>query len=583
MSPRSARPVRFREREEVLDFLLEVSALTAETLDLEQLLANVAEVVRRVIPHELFAILLYSERKQGLQIRYARGHRREVVENLVIRLGEGITGVAAETRQAVVVGDVRDDRRYLQALDAVRSEMAVPMVARQKLVGVLDLESTTPHAFTPQDRALLQLIATRVGGAIDNARLYRRVDRQNRIQRTLVLLAQEFSSILDLNVLLDKIAKSVRTLINYDAFLVLLVDHEKGVLRERFSQRYDRRIPLETLPLDQGLTGAAARTGKPVLAKDTSADPRYLEAYAGIQSEVAIPLIVKDRVIGVMDLESEHVNAFNEDHVRTLSLIAPQIAIAIENARLYEELAAREREIEKDLEAAQKLQSVMLPAEPPEIDGLDIGVLLKPARLVSGDLYDFFEFDRETAMLAFGDSSGKGAAAALYGALFSGLLRSLAPRRRSPAQLLRTLNDNLMERQVPAQYVTLLVMLWQAKERAFTIASAGSTPPLVCRQGAVLRVEASGVPVGLLENVDYEETRFEAQPGDVLLLFSDGVSDQQNAAGDDYGHTRLPQILPSLCELPAPTLARRILEDVEAFRGGAPVHDDQTIVVLKVE
>lgn len=574
--------VRFRERAELLDFLLEVAAITSETLHLEQLLDNVAAVVRQVIPHELFAILLYSERRKGLRIRYARGHRKEVVSNLIIPLGEGITGAAAASGQPVLVGDVHGDQRYLNALDAVRSELAVPMVLHGKLVGVIDLQSTARDAFTPQDRALLQLIASRVGAAIENARLYRRVERQNRTQRTLALLGQEFSSILELDALLDRIAKSVKKLINYDAFMVLLLDEREGVLRSRFSLRYDERAQAPSLSLDQGITGAAATTRRTVLVGDICNDSRYVESHPGIRSEIAVPLIVQDRVIGVMDLESERVNSFTEDHARTLSLIAPQIAISIENARLYEEIAQRERAIQQDLEAAQQLQAIIMPSEPPRIEGLDVGVVLRPARLVSGDLYDFFEYDDEHAMLAFGDSSGKGAAAALYGALFSGLLRSLAPRRRSPSLLLKSLNDTLMQRQVPARYVTLLVMLWQAAERRFIIANAGSTTPLVCRRGEILTPQAAGVPIGLLERVDYEETTFDAQSGDLLLLYSDGISDQVDEAGQEYGRKRLPELLTSLCDLSAQQIANRILEDCRAFRGALPVHDDQTLVVLRV-
>jgi sigma-B regulation protein RsbU (phosphoserine phosphatase) len=551
MLPPRSTTVRFRERAELLDFLLEVASLTSETLDLERLLESVASIVQQVIPHDLFAILLYTERLKGLRIRYARGHRDEVVANLVVPLGEGITGVAAQTRQPQLVADVHADQRYLNALDAVRSELAVPMVARQRLVGVIDLQSVQPGAFSAQDRALLQLIASRVGAAIDNARLYRRVERQSRIQRTLSLLSQEFSSILKQEKLLDKIARSVRTLIPYDAFMILRVDEEAGMLRNVFSARYDKREQAEAMALGKGITGAAAELRQPVLVRDTQADPRYIEWHPGIRSELAVPLIVKDRVIGVMDLESERVGSFNDGHVQVLSLIAPQIAISLENARLYEELAARENAIQKDLAAASKLQKILMPSEAPPVRGITIGIQWRPARLVSGDLFDFFEFDDDHMMLAFGDSSGKGAAAALYGALFSGLLRSAAPRRRSPASLLRHLNETLMERQVPARYVTLLVMLWQSRERQFTIANAGGTPPLVCRNGRTFSPEVSGVPVGLLENIEYEETVLEAEPGDVIVLYSDGLQDQQSPEGEEYGLARLPWLLANVAHLPA--------------------------------
>jgi phosphoserine phosphatase RsbU/P len=582
-TPRRTR-VRFRERAELLDFLLEVSGVTSETLDLDRILENVADIVRNVIPHDLFAILLFSERRNLLRIRYSRGHRDEIAGSLTIRPGEGITGTAAQTRQPVLVDDVSTDQRYLNAMDAVRSELAVPMMSRAKLVGVLDLQSTTVSAFSAQDRALLQLIAARIAAAIENARLYRRVERQNRTQRTLALLAQEFSSILDPDKLLDKIAKSIRTLINYDAFMVLLIDEQHGVLRSRFSLRFDERTQLASLPLGKGITGAAAQSRQPVLARDAMADPRYIESHAGIRSEVAVPLIVKDRVIGVMDLESDRVNYFTEEHVRTLSQIAPQIAISIENARLYEEIAQREKKMDEDLQAARQLQSVILPSQPPDARGLEVAFGMRAARTISGDLYDFTEYEDGDVMFAFGDSSGKGAAAALYGALFSGLLRSLAPRRRSPAMLLKSLNETLMERAVETRYVTLLAMLWQPRIRTFTIANAGATTPLVCRGQKILNPTVAGFPVGLLEDgVEYDEKLFPAEPGDLIILYSDGVQDQLNSKNEEYGKLRLPELLPQLIALPAKQVVDRIFADLQEFRGPVAVLDDETLLVLKVD
>src|SRR4051812_6543686 len=218
--------VRFKERSELLDFLLEVSAATTLTLDLDQLMANVAEIIQKVLPYDLFAILLYSERRREMRIRYGVGHREDVVRNLVVTLGEGITGAAAELREPLLVGDVRNEPRYLNTVDAVRTELAVPMTARGKLVGVIDLQSTRVNAWSEYDRALMRLLAARVSILIDNARLYRRVERQNRTLKTLGHISREFSSILDLSELLSKIASTIRELISYDAFSILSVDHE---------------------------------------------------------------------------------------------------------------------------------------------------------------------------------------------------------------------------------------------------------------------------------------------------------------------------------------------------------------------
>ncbi len=576
----SSKAVRFRERSELLDFLLEVSTVTSQTLDLDELLANVSEIVKRVIPGELLAILLYSEKRRELRIRYARGHREEV-QNWSIPLGQGITGAAALTREAVLVPDVRSDPRYLNAVEAVRTELAVPMIARRKLVGVIDMQSTRPNAYTEQDRALLRLIAARVAISIDNARLYWRVERQNRTLKALASISQEFSSILDVSELLNKIASTVRGLINYDAFNILLVDGERKVLRHRFSMRYDERVDLDNIPLGKGITGAAVEQRAPVRVQDTNQDPRYIASHPGIRSEVAIPLMTLDRVSGVMDLESERVGFFTDDHVRMLMLLAPQIASSVENARLYEEVAIRERRMEEDLRAARELQSVMLPTGDPGLAGLEVAAGLRPARGISGDIYDFFEAQDHRAVLAFGDVSGKGAAAALYGALVSGLLRTLAPRRTDPRQLMRALNEALIERKVEARYVTLLLMLWNPAIRQFVMANAGSNPPLVCRNHEILKPKVEGVPLGLLDEREYEEVVFQAHKGDTLVLYSDGVTDHLSPDGHDYGRRRLSEVVRRMCDAPAEAMVAEILADLDKFN--TTPFDDQTVLVLKVK
>ena len=572
----------FRERAELLDFLLEVARVTSETLDLDKLLENVAAIVKTVVSYDLFAILLYNDPAQGLRIRYSIGHRDEVVRSLVIPLNEGVTGTAAASRMPVLVEDVRTDPRYLNALDAVRSELAVPMTARGKLVGVIDLQSTRLKAYSDPDRALMRLIAARVAVSIDNARLYRRVDRQNRTLRTLSHLSQEFSSILDLDELLGKIAATIRALINYDAFSIFLVDAERSVLRHRFSVRYDQRVNLDNIPLGKGITGAAAESRETVRVLDTTQDPRYIASHPEIRSEMAVPLIVQDRVVGVLDVESERMAYFTEDHQRTLSLLAPQIASSVENARLYEILAQREQRMEQDLTAARKLQHVLQPREAPDLRGLEIALRARPAREISGDVYDFFDHGDDYAVIVFGDVSGKGAAAALYGALISGLLRILAPRRRSPAVLMQSLNESLLERKVDAQYATLLVAVWEPRSRLLTLCNAGAEPPMIYRNGEVIKPKAEGVPIGLLEDRHYEEIEFQTEPGDTVLFYSDGVEDQLNPNEDDYSRARILRLLKKHGHESPKTIANAIFSELDAFRDGAAITDDQSVVVLKV-
>ncbi len=576
-----SRKAEFRERAELLDFLLEVSTVTSETLDLDRLLGNVAEIIKDVIPYELFAILLFNDKTRTLRMRYSIGHRDEVAKSLAIRLGEGITGSAAASRQPILVEDVRKEPRYLNALDAVRAELAVPMMVRGKLVGIIDLQATHLNAFSEQDQALLVLIANRVGIAIDNARLYRRVERQNRTLRVLAHVSQEFSSILDIDELLTKIALTIRALINFDAFSIFLVDDERKVLNCRFSQRYDQKTTVNNIPLGEGVTGAAFESRQVVRVADVTREPRYIVSHSDVLSEVAVPLAVRDRVVGVMDLESVRLGFFTDDHVRALSLLAPQIATSVENARLYEELATREGRMEQDLRAAYKLQSVLAPRTISDVVGLQVAIKSRPAREISGDLYDFFEHADEYTLIAFGDVSGKGAAAALYGALISGLLRTLAPRREAPAQLMKHLNEALLERRVDAQYATLSLISWDSRTLKFTVTSAGTLPPLICRRGTISEVRAEGVPIGLLDDQDYDEVRFDAEHGDLVLFYSDGVEDQLSD-NDEYGRGRVEKLLGEYQDKTPQYIVNAIFEDIDRFRGATSLTDDQTVIALRV-
>jgi phosphoserine phosphatase RsbU/P len=584
MASSSRSAARLRERTELLDFFLEIAAATAETLDLDRLLASVAGMVIKVIPCELFAILLYSERRRRLRIHYSIGHRDELVTKLEIPLGEGITGSAALSREPILVGDVRNDPRYLNAMDAVRTELAVPMLARGgKLVGVIDIESTRPNAYGDYERSTLQLIASRVAAAIDNARLYRRVERQNRTLRTLTRLSQEFSSILDLDTLLTKIAGAIRTLVLYDSFNIYLLDEPSGVLRHRFSSRYDDRSSVDNIPLGKGITGAAALSREVIRVDDTLADPRYIPSHPDIRSEVAVPLVVRDHIVGMLDLESERIGHFTEDHVRTLSVLAPQIAISVENARLYQELADRKERMENDLRAARELQYILLPRRAPEIAGLEIAIGVRPAHEISGDLYDFLPQGRDHTLIAMGDVSGKGAAAALYAALVSGLLRSLAPARLEPSNVMRSLNEALLQRKADGRFVTLLAIRWEERKKKLRMANAGGMAPLICRGGEIHKPKVEGVPLGLLEDREYDELTFQAMSGDLVVLYSDGIEDQLGRAEEHYGRGRLARLLESHWQQSPRAIVDAVFADLDKFAEGAATYDDQTLIAMKVK
>jgi sigma-B regulation protein RsbU (phosphoserine phosphatase) len=199
----------------VESFLLEVADAVNTTLDLEKLLLRVAEIVRRILDYEIFAILLLNDRTQELRIRFAIGHSQHVIDSCRIKLGEGVTGQAAKSREAILVGDVAVAENYIAGVAGVRSELAVPLISKNKVIGVIDVEAPKPDYFTEEDKRILTLLASRIATSIENARLYTRTSRQARSLAVLNEIARDLTSILNLDDLLKRVGEQLKRLTDY--------------------------------------------------------------------------------------------------------------------------------------------------------------------------------------------------------------------------------------------------------------------------------------------------------------------------------------------------------------------------------
>jgi phosphoserine phosphatase RsbU/P len=564
--------------------LLEVADVVNTTLDLDTTLRRVAELVRKVIDYEIFGILLLNEKTQELHFRFSVGYSREVAERFRTKLGEGLTGVAAERREAVLVGDVSRDPRYIPVLPHVRSELAVPLIIKNRVIGVIDIESTQTDHFTEEHKRLLTLIGSRMAVGIENARLYTRITRQARTLLLLNEIARELTSILNLDELLKRIGELLSRLIDFQIFSILLVDEAGKNLQHRFSLRFQEHIQQKPdLPVGKGVVGYAVEHKQAVLVRDVKKDSRYVESNPETRSELAVPLIYQDKVIGVLDLEHTRKGFFTEDHQRTITTLAAQIAIAIENARLYEQIARQERRLELDLAMARELQFRLLPQSHPQLANVEIAAKFSPARVIGGDLYDFLTYSQTRIALVIGDVSGKGAPAAIYAALVSGILRTHAPVEPAPAEMLAMVNYSLAERRIDGQFVALIYAVWDDERRTLQVANSGLPRPIYCHNGKSENIEATGLPLGLFDEAEYEEFTRQAVPGDVFVFVSDGILDATNKAGELFGRTRLEKVIAECCANSAQSIVKCIFRAAAEHASGVETFDDQTVVAIKVK
>lgn len=567
-------------------FLLEVADAVNTTLDLETLMRRVAELVKRLINYDVFAILLLNEKRQELRIRFQVGHSPEVAERIRVKVGSGITGMAAQRGEAVLVNDVLQDPEYISSGATILSELAVPLIVKGHTIGVIDVEASESNFFSEEHRSVLMLIASRVAIGVENARLYTRVARQAKQLVLLNEISRELTSILNLDQLFERIGDLLLKLIDYQMFSILLLNAKHTKLQHRFSLRFKESVQLKhDIPLGRGLVGYAVEQNKTVLVLDVTCDDRYIPLNPETMSELCVPLVYKDEVIGVLDLEHTRLGFFTEEHARVVKTLAAQVAISIENARLYEKIERQELRLEKDLLLARELQYRLLPQKVPLMNKAEVAARSVPARTIGGDLYDYVSYaGTGLTALAIGDVSGKGAPAAIYEALVSGILQSHAAEEPGAAEMLTAINLSLAERPIAAQFVSIIYALWNENDMTLRIANSGLPHPYRCsKNGKAQRVEISGLPLGLFPTAEYDEVTFRARPGDVFLFFSDGIPDAQNDAREVFGMKRLARTLESHCKDSASEIVDAVFAEVNTFVGNVEAFDDQTVAVLKIK
>jgi sigma-B regulation protein RsbU (phosphoserine phosphatase) len=396
-------------------------------------------------------------------------------------------------------------------------------------------------------------------------------------------VSRETASILDVEELLRRAADQIKRVIDYQILSILLYDEEQKIFRHRVDVKHGQHVQGKLrVGAAEGIVGAAALLKEPVLVPDVTTDSRYLMVNPETRSELAIPMIHKGKVIGVLDVESPQLNYFTQDHVQTLSILAANLAVSLENARLYEQVARDEARLERDLQAAKRIQGALLQSVPTEDFELDMAARYLSARALGGDLYEFLRYGPQQLGIALGDVSGKGTAAALYGAVAIGIMRSLAPQKLQPAELLKQMNQIVGERRIEGRFMTICFATWQKGRKKLRVANAGQSQPLLYKDGRCGKVELTGFPLGIFEDVSYDEWSVTLAAGDILVFHSDGIAETSNAEGQFFGTERLRKLIEDNHELSSAELSDRVFREVDLFSQDAPLADDRTLVVLKV-
>lgn len=583
-TPTPAGPTAGQAGEWMAD-IVEASHQLNASLELE----DVAEAVLRLAREKTGAggasLAVHDTARRIVRYIGALG-RVDLASDLALPEGRGVAGWVVENDRTLVIEDAPSDPRLREDVYArmgapIMNLAAVPLRARGVVGGAVEVVNRA-GGFTADATGLLEALAEPMGLALENARLYRRMLKEKLENEMVLPIMMRLNSALALEDVLELIVDSLAQIVPYAAAGIYLVAEEGEQLQWLKIRGYpEEETEAVRLKLGVGLVGWVAKSGTGVIVPDVSKDPRYVRARATTRSEMVAPLVSRERVIGAFNLESDRLAAFTEDDLERLSTFAAHAVAAIEKARLTEEFVEKRR-LEEALAIARRIQETFLPRRAPNVPGFDLWGVNVPSEEVGGDYFDFIEIAPGHLGLAIADVSGKGIPAALIMAAFRASLRAEIRNHYAIRTVLSKVNRLLNESVSPSQFVTAVYGVLDAANRRLTYSNAGHNPPLLRRRNGSYRLlDTGGLLLGPFPETTYSEKQVTLESGDLLVLYTDGVTEAYRDEVGEFGLERLQQVLEASAGSSAREICESIVDVVSAFRATERVRDDLTVLVVR--
>lgn len=521
-----------------------------------------------------------------------RGGRRLVANDFTdeaapvehrLAAGEGLAGWVVANGRSVRLADGEAPPPGVRGgTGAFRTALVMPLLRRGEPFGAIECLDKRAGEFTDADFDRLEVAAESVSFALDYALLFQETERRALEKEVLLDVARALSAPFDLDEVIEAIFTSLREVVAYDAGAIYLVNRDTRRLELVSETGYpEGSEEAFGLQVGQGIVGWVAKTGEPVIVPEVTADRRYVAARAGTRSELAAPMVVGGDVIGVFNLESDALDAYHEGHLELLSAFAAQAAVAVQRARSARDLLERRR-LERELAIARDIQQSFLPSGAPQVPGFDLAGTSIPHEQVGGDYYDFIPISDTRLGLAIADVSGKGIPAALIMAGFRMSLLAEIRNEFAIRAVMRKVSLLLHESTERDRFVTAFYGVLDWKNGVVIFSNGGHNPPmLVRRDGSCEKLVEGGLALGVLPDARYEERPVALRDGDVLVLYTDGVSEAENTRGEQFGEQRLQDLVRRHAHVPAAEILERIVGAVREWTTGKGTTDDVTLIVVR--
>jgi sigma-B regulation protein RsbU (phosphoserine phosphatase) len=566
--------------------LLEAARVFNATLEYEEITQLILKMVLSAVDCEAALVFRVDHDRTDMKIRFMNASDFEM--NIFhLELGQGVVGWVARYKEPVVINNAANDPRVDAEIVTksgvdIKSVITVPLIGKGQMIGVIEAINHVDGSFTDGDLDILVGLSNQMAVAIDNANLYRQLKQEMLKKDLLYELGKKLSGSLSLDEVLNEIVQSLKRVVDFDAGGVFVIDSDKGEIDSLYVVGYGPTLEADLhLKMGQGLVGFVAAHGEPMVVSDVSQDDRYINSRDETKSEILVPITLEDRVIGVFNLESNRLNAYDKHDQLLLMTFASQAAISIERARLHRQILAGKR-IEEQLNIARQIQFSFLPASTPTIPGYDVVGRNIPSEQVGGDYYDFIRIVDSQTGIAIGDVSGKGIPASLIMASFRASLIAEIRNNYAIRAICQKVNNLLYESITGGNFVTAVYGVLDSKNHIFTFCNCGhNLPVFIRRNGEVQYLKEGGQVLGVTAGAIYEERPIFLDKGDLVMFYTDGVTEVFNADSQEFGLARLVELLKESRGKPSAEIQDIVYLEAKAFASTDHIFDDFTTIVLK--
>jgi phosphoserine phosphatase RsbU/P len=410
--------------------------------------------------------------------------------------------------------------------------------------------------------------------------------------RLLLDISQKISSTLDLEQVLNVLIEAVKSVVDYDAAGIFVLNSSvpaanprpfanviAGIALHGFPNRPTHSDPM--LKSGKGIVGYVIRTGESAVVADVHEDPRYIAGRNGTRSEIAVPIVIGDQVIGAVNLESNRLAAFAEADAEVLRFISNAAALSIEKAILHRQLLEK-KWLERQLETARQIQTGLLPRGAPKLAGYDIDAVNVPNFEIGGDYFDYLDLSESRMGIAIADVSGKGVPAALVMATFRAALRTQVQHEEQLPRIMEAVNRLLTESTGPTSFVTAVYGVLDPSSGDFSYVNCGHNPPLLLHaDGGGERLDGSGLVLGVLPGTSFGTLHVQLKPGDTLVLYTDGVIEAGEENDAALGEQGLERLLRQSWNKPASAMIQSIVAATRRLSPDGTYSDDFTLLLVR--